>query len=312
MKTVFVTALGSAAALPAVDSLHEAGYRVAGCDLYPREWNEASLAADCFTQGTTADAPDYGMRMQTALREADAQYLIPLTDPEVDFWCGRTVDGVTVCTPSEKAVRLCRNKLHMADFLTQNRLCTCIPTYMAQDWQPAQEDLPVLLKPVDGRSSQHQVVVHSLQQYREAAASRCDYIAQPYLPGTIHTVDVARDRFGHSVTLCRCELLRTVNGLGTTVRILPNHPLAAICARIAEAAELVGVCNMEFIERQGQFYFLEVNPRFSGGVGFSKKAGVDFIRLLMRIANGESICGIGSPKPCTLTRHIEPIVTVEE
>lgn len=312
MKTVFLTALGSSSALSAVKTLKEAGYRTAGCDLYPREWNEASLMADVFLQGTTADDPRYGECMRTALNAAKADFLIPLTDPEVDYWCGRKIDGVTLCVPPESTVRLCRSKLRMADFLTERGLCECIPTRMAGDWSPAPEDFPILLKPEKGRSSQHQYIVHSISEYRETATLREDYIAQPYLPGVIHTVDTARDRFGHVTALCRSELLRTVNGLGTTVRVLPGHPLEKICAEIAAATGFIGVCNIEFIERDGHWYFLEVNPRFSGGIGFSKKAGVDFAALIMRIFEGESIEGIGQPRPCVMTRHIEPIITLNE
>ena len=166
-----------------------------------------------------------------------------------------------------------------------------------------------MLKPVDGRSSQGQVVARDAQQYHAALAQRSDYIAQPFIEGSIFTVDVARDLYGNVQCLCREELLRTVNGLGTTVRILPGHPLEATCAAIAAQAGVVGVVNMEFICRGDEYYFLEVNPRFSGGVGFSIAAGVDFAAMEIACHEGECLPPAPALRPMTITRRIAPMIT---
>ena len=88
----------------------------------------------------------------------------------------------------------------------------------------------------------------------------------------------------------RQELLRNKSGLGMTVEVLPGHPLEAVCAAIAEAVGLVGVVNMEFIRHGDDFFFLEVNPRFSGGVGFTMQIR-DFLEL-QRALHAERIVQI--------------------
>ena len=47
--------------------------------------------------------------------------------------------------------------------------------------------------------------------------------------------------------------------------------------------KLYGLVNMEWFyeEEERCFYFLECNPRPSGGIGFSEMAGGDFVRLLV-------------------------------
>ena len=135
------------------------------------------------------------------------------------------------------------------------------------------------------------------------------HFGQPFIEGSVFTVDVARDLYGNTQCLARQELLRTVNGLGTTVRVLPGHPLEEICARIAEKAGIVGVVNMEFIVRNDEYRFLEVNPRFSGGVGFSMAAGVDFARLEILCHEGEFIGKRPEVREMTVSRKTEMIVT---
>lgn len=314
MKTTLFTAVGSASAPCAIAQIRALGHRVIGCDLYPQAWNAASNEVDAFFQAEPASSADaYLSQMTQAVCRERVDYLIPLTDVEVDLLCARkdhfAALGCTVCTPDEPVVRLCRNKLHMARALEQSGVCRTIPTCSPYGHVPQDGDFPIMLKPVGGRSSQGQVVARNREQYLAALAGRDDYIAQPYIDGNVFTVDVARDSYGQVQALCRQELLRTSNGLGTTVRMLPGHPLEAVCAAIAAQAGIVGVVNMEFIGREEEFYFLEVNPRFSGGVGFSIAAGVDFAALEVACFGGERIGPRPEVRPMTLTRRIQPMIT---
>lgn len=314
MKTTLLTAVGSASASSVVAQLKALGHRVIGCDIYPQAWNIASNEADVFFQAVPAtDRDAYIRQMEEAVQREHVNFLVPLTDIEVDVLCSEKARfaalDCTVCTPDEPAVRLCRNKLDMAQALDMSGVCRTIPTASPYDREPLEGEFPIMLKPVSGRSSQAQVIARNIGQYRAALISRADYIAQPFIEGDVFTVDVARDLYGNVQAVCRQELLRTVNGLGTTVRILPGHPLEETCAAIAAQAGIVGAVNMEFIGREGEYHFLEVNPRFSGGVGFSIAAGVDFAALEILCHEGESIGKRADLRPMTLTRRIQPMIT---
>lgn len=314
MKTILLTAIGSYAALPAIESLHKLGHRVVGCDIYPQSWNAACLEVDAFFQAVLAtDKEAYLAQLEEAVKREKVDFLIPLTDIEVDVLCAEKARfaqlGCTICTPDEPAARLCRDKLEMAEVLCAAGVCRTIPTVSPYGREPLDSEFPLMLKPISGRSSQGQTIVRSKEAYQSAISQRKDLIAQPFIEGDIYTVDVARDLYGDTQCLVRRELLRTVNGLGTTVRILPGHPLEELCAKIAKLAGILGVVNMEFIVSGDDYYFLEVNPRFSGGVGFSITSGVDFAALELLCHQGEAI----GPRPAlsemTLTRRMETVIT---
>ena len=317
MKTTLLTAVGSASAPSVIARLKALGHRVIGCDIYPRAWNAASCETDEFFQAVPAtDRDAYIRQLEEAVAREKVDYLIPLTDVEVDALCTQkarfAARGCTLCVPDEPTARLCRNKMDMARQLEQTGVCLTIPTASPYGREPLESEFPIVLKPVDGRSSQGRTTVHDLAQYRAALSARNDLIAQPFIEGDVFTVDVARDLYGSTQCLCRQELLRSVNGLGTTVRILPGHPLEGICAAIAAQAGIVGVVNMEFIGKDGEYRFLEVNPRFSGGVGFSIAAGVDFAALEILCHEGESIGSRPDVRPMILTRSIQPVITETE
>lgn len=314
MSVVLLTAIGSASALSVMESLRGLGHRVVGCNIYPQSWNVESTLVDSFFQALpVTDAEAYLNQMEEAVRREKVEYLIPLTDVEVDVLCAQKAHyahlGCTVCTPNEPHVRLMRNKQDMAQALASAGVCHTIPTCSPYGITPKDGDFPMILKPRSGRSSQGVQMVRDADSFRAALCQRADYIAQPYLDGDVFTVDVARDLYGGVQTLARQELLRTVNGLGTTVRIWPEHPLNQICAAIAGLIGLVGVVNMEFICHGGEPFFLEVNPRFSGGVGFSRAAGVDFAALELLCHQGQMIGPRAPVEGMVLTRRTDIIRT---
>lgn len=96
------------------------------------------------------------------------------------------------------------------------------------------------------------------------------------------------------VCIPRRELLRTGNGAGTSVYVFRNERLEAQCASIARALDIRGCVNFEFVEEsEGRWYFLECNPRFSGGVAFSCMAGYDMPDNHLRCFAGEAIAPLG-------------------
>ena len=314
MKTTLITAVGSASAATVLESLRAMGHRVIGCDIYPQAWTVVSTEVDAFFQAVLAtDEEAYVNQLMDAVEREKVDFLIPLTDLEVDVLCRCKANfaslGCTVCTPDEPAAQLCRDKQRMAEQLAKSAVCRTIPTRTPYGWEPQDSDFPMMLKPRSGRSSQGQAVVKTREAFDSALKSRSDYIAQPFIEGSVFTVDVARDLYGSTQCLVRQELLRTVNGLGTTVRILPGHPLEAICAAIAAQAGIIGVVNMEFIGHGDDYYFLEVNPRFSGGLGFSMAAGVDFSRLEILCHEGELIGRRADVREMVISRRVEMVIT---
>jgi carbamoyl-phosphate synthase large subunit len=315
MKTVLLTAVGSAAAHAAHESLKRAGYRVLGCDIYPKAWNVTSGEVDAFFNvPPAADAEVYAAALLRIARAEKADFVIPLTDVEVDALCGRKAafraDGITVCCPDAPAASLCRDKLRMARALDSAGICAVIPTY-TQDSLPADAAFPLLLKPLRGRSSEGKTVARTLAELKLALDARNDLVIQPYLEGDVYTVDCARDEKGNAVALTRRERLRTVNGLGTAVDICPGHPLDDVCIRILAFAGVVGVVNAEFIRHGDAYYFLEVNPRFSGGIGFSVLAGYDFPQAMILCHEGKRLPAPPAFRPMTLAQRYEMKITEE-
>ncbi|NMD37874.1 MAG: ATP-grasp domain-containing protein, partial [Christensenellaceae bacterium] len=215
--------------------------------------------------------------------------VIPLTDVECDALSPSKAyfkqNNIILACLDEELQSLCRNKLKLSKCLAD--VCNTIPSYIYGD--DIKEDYPLILKPISGRSSQHQYIANNEKELASFARLRDDFIIQPFIKGSIYTVDLARDSKGNVLSLVRQELLRTVNGLGIAVETFKNHPLNKTTKNIANKLGIVGVVNMEFIENDGNYYFLEINPRFSGGLEFSQMAGYNFVKAMIDCHIGKEI-----------------------
>lgn len=314
MSRILLTAIGSMAAAPVARRYQALGHAVFGCDIYPRAWTPLAGEIDFFQTRLATEGEPYVEQLREAVLRDRLDFLIPLTDPEVDALAPRKAEfqalGCTVCVPEERVAALCRRKDKMNRFLAEKQVCRLIPTESAVSGQPCPFPFPAMVKPRSGRSSLGQAVAADEKSYQTALAGREDCIVQPFLEGDIFCVDVARDAFGHTRAAARQELLRNKSGLGMTVEVLPGHPLEAVCAAIAEAVGLVGVVNMEFIRHGDDFFFLEVNPRFSGGVGFSMAAGMDFAEMMLCCHSCGSVEAFpAAPKHALLARESAIVLT---
>ena len=371
MSRILLTAIGSMAAAPVARRYQALGHAVFGCDIYPREWTALAGELEFFQARLATEGEPYVEQLKEAVRRDGLDFVIPLTDPEVDALSPRKAEfralGCTVCVPEEPVAALCRRKDRMNRFLAEKQVChsqsknselavgarkqrcaglremccgtgfrgsapitpaggsaSCtspffdaprqvcrlIPTESAVSGQPCPFPFPAMVKPRSGRSSLGQAVAADEKSYQTALAGREDCIVQPFLEGDVFCVDVARDAFGHTRAAARQELLRNKSGLGMTVEVLPGHPLEAVCAAIAEAVGLVGVVNMEFIRHGDDFFFLEVNPRFSGGVGFSMAAGMDFAEMMLCCHSCGSVEAFpAAPKHALLARESNIVLT---
>lgn len=297
-KTIIVTAIGSFSAQAVIKGCRRHGLKVIGCDIYPAQWVVNSKDVDVFYQAPYAtDIENYKIFLMEVCQREGADYILPLTDAEIDVfqqWPDREAElGAMVCMSDYDAISLCRNKKKMEQFLTPLKICHPIPGRSLKEVIEEEAcfgykrlDYPLVMKPENGRSSQGFRMVETPSQMNfavELSKDKADsYLVQPYIDGRVVTVDIVRrSQSGKMVCIPRREMLRTHNGAGVSVFVFRDACLEKQCYAMAEAIGICGCVNFEFIEHdkegEKQWWFLECNPRFSGGVAFSGMAGYDMV-----------------------------------
>ena len=314
-KTALVTAIGSFSADCVLETLRRLDYRIVGTDIYPEEWLPASLKLDAFCRlPPAAEEEDYLFSFRKLLERERPEKILPLIDLEVDLLNLHreeleTENGI-FCICGKEEIELLRDKYllarKVAGSLNELEDSSCRANVRAIRTEYASEldfealSFPLVLKPVNGRSSGGLYRIHNEDELgfslsvilREGGEERLSsYIAQPLIRGRVVTVDILRDRFGNTASIPREELLRTPNGAGLSVRVFQDRNFQRVCEYLAERLNILGCVNFEFIrgEGSGVYYFVECNPRFSGGVAFTELSGFPAVEESLRIFDGERL-----------------------
>ncbi len=292
-----VTAIGSLSAAAVIASLRDIpGCSIVGTNASPAAWIHASCLVDAFHQVPPASLREaFLAALLRICREHTVTHILPLTDPEVDVLSDletvMAAEGVTLCIAPPHAIKACRDKWLAYQQCVQAGDIPVIPTWLPMDGGTDALPFPLIAKPRLGRSSEGLVRLddaRDLEHFRTKYQGQ-PYIIQPLLAGRVCVVDIVRQRStGKWAAASRVELLRTSNGAGTTVQMMPAPHLCALAQRVAERLDTNGCINIEFLwpdasgkekEPSGDSSLLmDINPRFSAGVGFSRMFGYDMVK----------------------------------
>lgn len=284
MSKILVTAIGSFSADIVIKTLKAYGHYIIGSDIYPKSWIVDSYNVNEFIQMPYAkNKEEYINYIEKVCIENNIEFIFPLIDLEVDILSSEKKrflnKGIVICVSDDDSIKLIRNKYKLIKFLSEKGFKEIIPTKLLEDSD--EFDMPVFVKPISGRSSEGCRAISNNLEFNcmKNILPKNEYIVQPLIQGKIITVDVVRNPLSNQVVcICRKELLRNKSGAGTTVEILDNPELESLTASISEAVGVIGTVNFEFIEGvDGKYHFLEINPRFSGGVEFSHLAGYNVV-----------------------------------
>jgi len=292
---VLVTAIGSMASDAVIRSLRE-GWQTAkiiGTDIHPGEWLFQSRFTDQFFRVPRSDHPDYLQKMSEICHEHKIDYVIPLIDPEVDFFAIKRAQfeemGTKICISGTESIKQCRNKLVLYQLFKEDEDVSVIPTYTHLGNAEKYHSYPLIVKPRKGRSSEGIQILKERTEFGYSAFQTGLSIVQPYYGGDILTVDIIRDFLGNCISIPRKELIRSKIGAGLTVEIKGNKILEKLSEIVVEKLDITGAINIEFLYRDGKYYLMDINPRFSAGVSFTNQSGYDIVKSLMNIMMGNEL-----------------------
>ncbi|NOU72618.1 ATP-grasp domain-containing protein [Paenibacillus sp. LMG 31458] len=218
----------------------------------------------------------------------DIKLLIPLIDTELQILADHRSQfehiGTCVLVSSSEVNRICCDKRKTASFFENIQVNTPDTLNAEKMLSDPETDYPVLLKPANGSSSVGVTKINNAEELRFFLKYIPEPIVQEYIIGQEYSVDVLMDFQGKAcaaVPRLRMEVRAGEISKGITVK---NRAIMAAAKKVAEALPgAIGCITLQcFVTKEDQIVFIEINPRFGGGVPLSLAAGAKYPKTIIQ------------------------------
>jgi carbamoyl-phosphate synthase large subunit len=189
-----------------------------------------------------------------------------------------------VLISAPNVIDICQDKRKTYRFLRKNGFDTPVTISVASAISKKKLNWPCFLKPWDGSASRGNAAVNNRKELLFFAKRIPNAICQEFIKGTEHTCDVYVD-FSMKV---RCVVPRkrieVRAGEVSKAQVVKNSDIMGQSARLVETLRAgPGVITIQlFLTRDNKVKFIEINPRFGGGVPLSIKAGANFPKWILK------------------------------
>lgn len=269
-------------------------FRIIGVDASLE--NPARCFVDVFYQVPKCSEENYVDELLSVCKMEEISLLVPLYEPEfsvLDAERERFEEiGVVVVLSDGSVLDICNDKRKTAAFFEKYQ----IPAPKALSVEEIEdmisgkaEKYPVVVKPADGMGSENIFFARSRRELEFFYGYVSNALVQECASGKEYTIDVLCDFFGEPVYIVPRIRLEVRAGEVTKSRIDLRKCVIEETKRLLVALNREGQvkgpmtiqCFLEKDERSLQF--LEINPRFGGGVPLAFAAGADYAAALARM-----------------------------
>jgi len=197
--------------------------------------------------------------------------------------------GCRVLVSRPGVVDVCQDKRKTYRFLVREGFDSPVTMSVRSALSDRKLGWPRFLKPWDGYASRGNAIVRNREELQFYARRIPNAICQEYVRGIEHTCDVYVD-FDMKV---RCVVPRrrieVRTGEVSKGQVVKNAHIMSQAARLVEAIGAgPGVITIQlFLTGDDKVKFIEINPRFGGGVPLSIKAGANFPKWILQEVLGK-------------------------
>ncbi len=232
--------------------------------------------------------PHYIKQLLSIVKANRVKLLVPTVDLDMKALAQNKAKfaalGCRVLVSTPEIVDICQDKRKTYRFLVKNGFDTPVTMSINSALSKKKLNWPYFLKPWDGYAGRGNAVVKNRKELLLFGKRIPNAICQEFVKGIEHTCDVY---VGFDMKV-RCVVPRkrieVRAGEVSKGQIIKNRRIMSASAKLVEALGAgPGVITLQlFLADDGKIKFIEINPRFGGGVPLSIKAGADFPKWILQ------------------------------
>ncbi|MGN2369749.1 ATP-grasp domain-containing protein [Clostridium cagae] len=246
--------------------------------------------------------------------------LIPLYEKEFSILCenrGKFKDVSTILLLSNKdIIEICNDKWKTYKFFLDNNINTPI-SYCKNDIEQFLEcekvkimQFPLIIKPRDGMGSSNVFKINSIKELEFFKEYVDNYIIQQYVDGIEYTIDVLCDLKGNVISIVPRERIEVRSGEVCKSKSVYDKRIINSTLDLCQKLKGIGPLTIQCIlTKNNEIKFIEINPRFGGGVPLSFECGVDYGKFFNMFVEGKEASPIiGEFEQKTMLRYDEAVI----
>lgn len=194
-----------------------------------------------------------------------------------------TKSKVVVC--DEKVIEIANDKYKTYKFFKENKIPTP-ETYLPDE---VNKKFPLFIKPRFGSASKGIHKVEDEEELNFFIKRTPSPIVQQFINGDEYTIDIFSDFEGNVISVVPRKRIEVRSGEVQKSVTVKDDGIINYAKKIAQKLLTIGPITIQCIKTDKEIKFIEINPRFGGGVILSIKAGANSPLYLIKLALGEKI-----------------------
>jgi carbamoyl-phosphate synthase large subunit len=218
--------------------------------------------------------------------ENEITYIFPVIDYDVKVLSHnklnilRSVGTEVVCLESHYA-DICNDKFLTHQFFEKNGLSS--PKTYQGVIPYASQITKFIMKPKFGFGSKNMKMIESTNRINDVPIEE-GYVVQEFVEGVEYTCDIVSDRRYEIVSLVARKREAVRGGEIQQGEIVNHLGFYSQFSIVSKQLELIGPwCIQYIIDSNNQVHFIEINPRFGGGVPITARAGQNHALISLKV-----------------------------
>lgn len=243
----------------------------------------------------SATDPSYIPTLKEICIKEEINAIISLLDSELSVLSKHKQEfkkmGIKIFISDYETIEVCLDKYATYCFIKRNGF-NIVPTYIdlekfKKDYYLKKIQFPIILKPRYGSASLEVNKAANLQEVETIFEMNADILIQQYIQGQEYGVDVYVDEISKEVVsiFIKKKLKMTAGQIDKAVSI-KNEKLQNYIIDFVKKLNIIGQADIDVFEMGGEFYILEVNPRFGAGYLIAYQCGQNSPQYIMN-----NVCG---------------------
>jgi carbamoyl-phosphate synthase large subunit len=183
-----------------------------------------------------------------------------------------------VLISNQKTITLCNNKLKLKKYLKN---------YINL---PKSSGRKIIIKPIVGRGSKNQIILdNNKNKFLKNIERKTDFFVEEFIEGKEFTIDCIFDYDNKLIyALARERIIKS--NLSVVGKITKYKAIDIFLLKLSDKIKFIGNVNIQVIvDKKGKIFLTDINPRISGSIIFSIKAGFNPFVYAQKILKNENL-----------------------